>query len=157
MKIFNCFSDLKAKVGTLEEALKREKKVVKKLKQKVRKDDKNLHSKTILDETPSENNNAVDVKTDMAESMLNADTHSCDYCELVFDLKCELEEHINKKHLEQLEKIDQMFLEYNSESLRLLANVPEREFILTPEEITHLAVDWKIHLEIKEILKTRKP
>ena len=92
----------------------------------------------------------------MAESKLNLETHACDYCELVFNLKCEVGEHIKEKHLEQLEKVDQMFLEHNSESLRLLANVPESEFILTPEEITHLGVDWNIHLEILQILKIRK-
>ena len=152
--------DLKVKLGVLEEfktkklreekvALKKENKAKKKQRQKAKKEEKKLVMEVVGDYKATENNN-VNTAND------KTCTHPCEYCVFVANSRSELEEHAMKDHFEQLGKLAKKFLEYNAESLKLLENVPECEFILTPEEITHLGVDWKIHLEILEIINQTK-
>ena len=68
-----------------------------------------------------------------------------------------MQEHVDLEHHKEVKKIQAIFHEHNSESIKLLENVPESDFILTPEEITHLGVDWRTHLQIMEILQQKKP
>ena len=58
----------------------------------------------------------------------------------------EIEDHTIKAHVEEYDGFAAKFKGLNSESLRLLEGVPEDEYILMPEEITHLAIDWNIHV-----------
>ena len=58
----------------------------------------------------------------------------------------ELQAHTIKEHSTELRKVKEMFHLDNRELVRLLEDVAEVDLILTPEEITHFAVDWKIHL-----------
>ena len=67
-----------------------------------------------------------------------------------------LEAHARTEHHEELSKVAEMFEDQNIESKRMLKSVPESEYILTPEEITHFWVDWEIHLRVCEILKLEK-
>ena len=52
-----------------------------------------------------------------------------------------MQKHLELEHHEEVKKIQKIFHENNSESQNLLENVPESEFILTPDEITHFGVD----------------
>ena len=63
-----------------------------------------------------------------------------------------MEDHVVEFHSDQVGELIKKFQDHNSDSIKLLENVPESEYIFTPEEITHFSVDWRIHLEI---LKTR--
>ena len=136
--------DLKVKVETLEGALKKEKKMVKKVRQKANKDKRQEE----LEIEELENNN----KTESVDDSLD-----CELCNYKTGLNCEMQKHVELEHHEEVKKIQKIFHENNSESLNLLENVPESEFILTPEEITHFGVDWKTHLKIMEILQQKKP
>ena len=51
-------------------------------------------------------------------------------------------------HNYQVGDLVRKFQDHNLESIKLLEDVPESEYIFTPEEITHIKVDWKIHFEI---------
>ena len=64
-----------------------------------------------------------------------------------------LEIHTSTAHHEELSIVAKMFEDQNVESQRLLKRVPESEYILTPEEITHFGIDWEIHLKVCKILK----
>ena len=66
----------------------------------------------------------------------------------------ELEDHAIEVH-EQYAQIVRKFNEHNYESIKMLENVPVWDWILTPEEVTHFGVDWKIHLELLNILENQ--
>ena len=99
----------------------------------------------------NENNNENDVDVDLMPP-----TDPCDLCGFTAKCKSDLEQHIGDAHHEVLEKLTEKFSEHNREFAALLEGVPETDLILMPEEITHLGVDWKIHLEILEILDKKK-
>ena len=63
----------------------------------------------------------------------------------------QLESHVVKVHSEVLTKLARIFPNLNSDSIKLLEDTPSSEWILTPEEISQLGIDWEIYLEIFEI------
>lgn len=131
----------KVEIEGLENALKKEKKILKRLRQKVK-----SQENVATNENVAVNHNPV--------GKLN-ETFDCEICEKVFESKSEVEDHAVTEHLEEHSKIASLFNEHNSASLRLLENVAEQDFILTPEEITQLGVDWDIHFKILEIIKAK--
>ena len=153
--------DLKVEIGVLEEfkqkklreekeTLKKEQKLKKKQRQKAKKVEDKVVAKAHSDDNTSENNN---VTTALAKAAsVETKTHPCDYCDYSAKSEAELGDHTTEAHQEQFMKIAKKFEEHKSGFAKLLENVPECEWILTPEEITHFGVDWKIHLEILEIL-----
>ena len=139
--------DLKEKVTCLEkfkkEVFKRERKVLKKLKQKSKKNQEKHSPVTIVNGDLTNNN-------DPAEDDLEQN-YSCELCgELLKSNK--QEEHAREVHHEELSQVAKIFEDQNVESQKLLENVTESEYILTPEEITHFGVDWEIHLKVCDIL-----
>ena len=66
-----------------------------------------------------------------------------------------LEKHAKEEHITELTKVEEKFNEYEEESRKIMEDVPESDYILTPEEITILGIDWKIHLEVLGILSNR--
>ena len=73
----------------------------------------------------------------------------------ILESKVELQSHAITEHLEVLKRAEALFRENNTESLRLLENIPENNYIFTPEELTHFAMDWDIHLKLSEILSLK--
>ena len=146
--------DLKLKLEVLEEfrakkskedkeALKKEKKAKKKEKQKAIKAKEQLAKKDVYG-----NNNEKTVD--------EPKIYQCNYCDYGAKSRNELEDHALEKHKDRFGELVAKFQVYNIESVKLLEGVPEDEYILTPEEITHLSIDWKMHLEISEILDQQK-
>ena len=90
-----------------------------------------------------------------SEDVKEIQTFRCELCHHVTDSVTNLEQHTRRDHLEQLAQVERMFHEDNTETMRMLESVPESEFILTPEEITHFGLDWKTHLKICEILNKK--
>ena len=131
---------LKVKIVELEaskkEAINKEKKAHKKLRQKLQKEEKHVLV----------NNNNIARKSHETKIL------PCDLCGKELASEAELEKHVVEEHVEEHSKITKLLQEHNAASICLLENVPESELILTPEEITQFGVDWKLHLEILEIL-----
>ena len=96
-----------------------------------------------------ENNNSSRDYSKVESKQLR--TLPCDFCDFVAKAEDQLENHAMELHKEQLMKIANKFHKHNFEVVKLLENVPKCDLIFTPEEITQLGVDWKIHLEILEI------
>ena len=128
-----------------KEAFMKKKKALKKKKQKSKKEESQA-LEAIEHLEAGKNHNVVD------DVQVKEEIHPCPVCDFVANLRSETEKHVLKEHSDQVEQVSKKFLEYNSESLKMLENISESEYILTPEEITHSGVDWKIHLEILEIL-----
>lgn len=139
--------ELKDKLECLEkekkDAIRKEKKVKKKKYQKARKEEQKHESKR--DEL-KENNNLKE-----EPELVKMSTYPCPFCDFVAKNESAVEEHALENH-EQFAKIQRKFDEQNSESIRMLGGLSRCDWVLTPEEITHLGVDWKTHLEILEIL-----
>ena len=137
--------DLKDKLECLEqekkEAIKKEKKATKRKRQKARKEE-SKHEESKTDE-PHENNNL--------KKETKIYSYPCPFCVFVAKTESEIEEHAVDVH-EQFAEITRKFNEHNSESIKMLEDVARIDWILTPEEISHFGVDWKIHLEILKIL-----
>ena len=122
-----------------KEALKKEKKAKKKQNQKA------IHAKEQLakkDFYGNDNDKTVD----------EPKIYQCNYCDYGAKSRNELEDHALEKHNDQVGELVTKFQGHNIESVKLLEGVPEDEYILTPEEITHLSIDWKMQLEILKIL-----
>ena len=140
-------TDLKDKLAGLEkfkkEVIMKEKKTMKKLKQKAKKIQEKCSSETIVNADLTNNNETI--KDDVDE------TYSCELCGQFLELSKQ-EEHAREVHHEELSQVAKMFQDQNMESQKLLQNVTESEYILTPEEITQFGVDWEIHLKVCEIL-----
>merc|ERR1712192_186624 len=118
----------------------------KKLRQKAEKAEKKR--KKVKEEVQNENNN--EIGNTMTEIFV------CKYCEVKTKSRNEMEDHTVDAHHDRVGKLVQKFQDQNLESSKLLENVPECDLIFTSEEITHLAVDWKIHLEILKIIEENK-
>ena len=78
---------------------------------------------------------------------MNTAIHQCNYCDHAQTRNKSID-HVIEVHNDQVGDLVRKFQDHNSESIKLLENVPESEYIFTPDEITHFSVDWKIHLEI---------
>ena len=78
-------------------------------------------------------------------------SYPCPFCDFVAKTESDIKEHALKNH-EKFAKIHRRFIEQNVESIRMLEGLSRCDWILTPEEITHFSVDWKIHLELLKIL-----
>ena len=145
--------DFKVKVKGLEdfkkEVIKKDKKARKKLRQKTNKDQERRGSELRGNHVITNNNATVEGNCDQ-------EFYSCDLCGKLVQSVNKLEEHARTEHEEELSKVARMFEDQNVESRELLKNVPESEYILTPEEITHFGVDWEIHLKVCQILKLEK-
>ena len=154
------------KVKEEKEAIKKEKKAKKKLSQKLRKSETKFDQKEVLAELlkQSENENNNEEKDDAKEDVsfadvkaeAKADVYKCKYCDQVAKSRNDMEDHVMETHLDRVGKLVRKFEAQNSVSQKLLADVPESEYIFTPEEITHLSVDWKIHMEILKIMEEQK-
>ena len=105
---------------------------MKKFRQKAKKEEVKAELEIAIEIEEQENNN---------ETENNADSLTCELCDYKTSLNCEMQKHVELEHLEEVKKVHAIFHEHNAESLKLLENVPESDFILTPEEITHLGVD----------------
>ena len=82
--------------------------------------------------------------------------YQCKHCDYGGKSRNELEDHGLEAHVQECDGLVAKFMELNSESLRLLEGVPVEDYIFMPEEITNLAIDWNIHLEICKILEEQK-
>jgi hypothetical protein len=51
-----------------------------------------------------------------------------------------------------MSKLTEVFNRNNSDSIKFLEDIPESDWVFTPEEITQLGIDWKLYLEIFEII-----
>lgn len=144
-------ADLKVTITNLEnlknETLKKEKKANKKQRQKSKKEEKAVLND--LNDDVSINNNTVGTRKTDCKDM------TCEVCDKILESKGELQSHAITEHLEVLKRAEALFRENNTESLRLLENIPENNYIFTPEELTHFAMDWDIHLKLSEILSLK--
>ena len=142
--------DLKARIQQFEninkESLKREKKSKKKQRQKLKKENESNLTKFDINDLITVNNNTVegmDLKTNI---------FACEVCDKVFGSRPDLENHAVEEHLEELKRVKERFCDNNSDSLKMLLNVPEKDCIFTPEELTHFGMDWEIHSKMMKIL-----
>ena len=88
--------DLKVKVEALEGALKKEKKLVKKFRQKAKKKEVKSELEIAINIEEQENNN---------ETENNADSLTCELCDYKTSLHCEMQKHVELEHLEEVKKI----------------------------------------------------
>ena len=75
-------------------------------------------------------------------------TYPCDFCDHKAKNQDELKCHITEAHREVLTKLARILPNLNSDSIKLLEETPTSDWILTPEEITQLGIDWNIYFEI---------
>ena len=121
-----------------KETLKKERKLIKRKKQKARKEEEKQRPQV------PENNNSLDSQANLKEFQ----SFSCDLCNQKTDSQDQLRSHVTKVHSEVLARLARILPTLNEESTKLLDDISTSEWILTPEEITQLGIDWKIYLEI---------
>eukprot|EP00091_Calanus_sinicus_P010597 TRINITY_DN24520_c0_g1_i1.p1 TRINITY_DN24520_c0_g1~~TRINITY_DN24520_c0_g1_i1.p1 ORF type:complete len:110 (-),score=24.02 TRINITY_DN24520_c0_g1_i1:111-440(-) len=74
--------------------------------------------------------------------------YQCDLCIHKTDSENQLKSHVLEVHSEVIAKLAKILPNLNSNSTKLLEGTPTSEWILTPEEITQLGIDWRIYPEI---------
>ena len=100
----------------------------------------------IKTDEPNANNNIKD-----ESSTFKTRLYHCPLCTFIANTVSDIEEHAIESH-EQCAEIFRRFNEQNSGSIKMLEDVPSCDWILTPEEITHFGVDWKMLQEFIKIL-----
>ena len=109
-------------------------------KQKARKEEEKQITKV------PENNNLLGPHAPLKE--LGTYPWPCDLCSHKADSQNQLRSHVMEVHSEVITKLATILPNLNADSTKLLEDTPTSEWILTPEEITQIGIDWRIYLVI---------